>query len=71
MCTNDTYVNLIYHTYLEAARQKSERVLVFSELGISRAPVACMAYLMKKNKWTLQVYHYMLHMFALLKYFAI
>ena len=29
---------------------------MFSELGISRAPVACMAYLMKKNKWTLQVH---------------
>ncbi|XP_065893320.1 serine/threonine/tyrosine-interacting-like protein 1 [Dysidea avara] len=41
------------YSYIEAARQKSERLLVFSELGISRAPVACIAYLMKKNKWTL------------------
>ena len=51
----EQYCILIIIPVTEAARQKSERVLVFSELGISRAPVACIAYLMKKNKWTLQV----------------
>ena len=39
----------------EARRKKSERVLVFSELGISRAATAVIAYLIQRNKCSLQV----------------
>ena len=41
----------------ESNRKKSERILVFSELGISRAAAAIIAYLMKRNKCTLKVSH--------------
>jgi serine/threonine/tyrosine-interacting-like protein 1 len=36
--------------FIEDHRKKSERVLVFSELGISRAATAVMAYLIHRNK---------------------
>ena len=44
--------------FSESHRKKSERVLVFSEYGRSRAVTIVMAYLIKKNKWTLQVSPY-------------
>ena len=44
---------MFLHT--ESHRQKSERVLVFSELGISGAAAAVVAYLIRKNHWTLKV----------------
>ena len=46
---------LLIMLFSEAHRKKSERVLVFSEHGRSRAGTAVMAYLIKKNKWTLKV----------------
>ena len=39
----------------EDHRKKSERVLVFSELGISRAATAVMAYLIHRNKCSFKV----------------
>lgn len=39
----------------ESRRKKSERVLVFSELGISRAATAAIAYLIKGKQWSLKV----------------
>jgi len=41
--------------FLESRRKKSERVLVFSELGISRAATAAIAYLIKGKQWSLKV----------------
>lgn len=50
------YYNISHKTLFisDARRKKSERVLVFSEHGRSRAVTAVMAYLIK-NKWTLKV----------------
>ena len=39
----------------ETQRKKSDRVLVFSELGISRGATVIIAYLMKRQKWPLKV----------------
>lgn len=41
--------------FLELHRIKSEKVLVFSEMGVSSAAVVTIAYLMKKNHWSLKV----------------
>eukprot|EP00731_Ephydatia_muelleri_P023673 Em0015g1256a len=41
--------------FLESHRNKSERVLVFSEMGVSSAAVITIAYLMKKSHWSLKV----------------
>ncbi len=46
---------LYSYTYAETQRKNSDRVLVFSELGVSRAATAVTAYLMKRNKWSLKV----------------
>ena len=46
----------------ETHRKKSERVLVYSELGISRAATAVMAYLIKRNNCTLEVGPYEIHL---------
>lgn len=54
-------VGYIVHCYAnffsipESRRKKSERVLVFSELGISRAATAAIAYLIKGKQWSLKV----------------
>ncbi|XP_064392267.1 serine/threonine/tyrosine-interacting-like protein 1 isoform X2 [Halichondria panicea] len=42
------------YEFLETQRKKSDRVLVFSELGISRGATVIIAYLMKRQKWSLK-----------------
>ena len=48
-------VIMVHYLHSESHRKKSERVLVFSELGVSSAAVVTIAYLMKKNLWSLKV----------------
>lgn len=46
----------VYAIISETCRQKSERILVFSEEGISRSPVAVIAYLIKYKDMSLKVH---------------
>ncbi len=53
------YMNIQYLVSFyapETQRKKSDRVLVFSELGISRGATVIIAYLMKRQKWSLKVF---------------
>ena len=55
MVPSPSIVSLMTSPIPESHRKKSERVLVFSDLGISRAATAVMAYLIKQKQWSLKV----------------